>query len=136
VAKSTRTELAPDALEQAIWTRCPPKGVIHHSDHGSQYLSIRYSERSTESGVDPSTGPVGDSYDNALAETIIGRYKTEVVYLRRPWRILEAVEYASLGWVDWLNNRRLLEAIGNVPPAEFEMHCLQQQAEPAIPASR
>jgi transposase InsO family protein len=134
VARSMRTELVLDALEQAIWSRCPPKGVIHHSDHGSQYLSIRYSERLTEIGVEPSTGTVGDSYDNALAETIIGLYKTEVIYHRGPWRSLEAVEYATLEWVDWFNNRRLLEPIGNVPPAEFEMQYLQQQTESAFPA--
>jgi transposase InsO family protein len=134
VARSMRTELVLDALEQAIWSRCPPKGVIHHSDHGSQYLSIRYSERLTEIGVEPSTGTVGDSYDNALAETIIGLYKTEVIYHRGPWRNLDAVEYATLEWVDWFNNRRLLEPIGNVPPAEYEMQYLQQQPESAIPA--
>ena len=134
VARSMRTELVLDALEQAIWSRCPPKGVIHHSDHGSQYLSIRYSERLTEIGVEPSTGTVGDSYDNALAETIIGLYKTEVIHHRGPWRNLEDVEYATLEWVDWFNNRRLLEPIGNVPPAEFEMQYLQQQSESAISA--
>jgi len=134
VARSMRTELVLDALEQAIWSRCPPKGVIHHSDHGSQYLAIRYSERLTEIGIEPSTGTVGDSYDNALAETIIGLYKTEVIYHRGPWRTLEVVEYATLEWVEWFNNRRLLEPIGNVPPAEFEMQYLQQQSESAIPA--
>jgi len=134
VARSMRTELVLDALEQAIWSRCPRKGVIHHSDHGSQYLSIRYSERLTEIGVEPSTGTVGDSYDNALAETIIGLYKTEVIYHRGPWRNLDAVEYATLEWVDWFNNRRLLAPIGNVPPAEYEMQYLQQQPESAIPA--
>ena len=134
VARSMRTDLVLDALEQAIWSRCPPQGVIHHSDHGSQYLSIRYSERLTEIGVEPSTGTVGDSYDNALAETIIGLYKTEVIHHRGPWRNLETVEYATLEWVDWFNNRRLLEPIGNVPPAEFEMHYFQQRAESAIPA--
>jgi transposase InsO family protein len=134
VARSMRTDLVLDTLEQAIWSRCPPAGVIHHSDHGSQYLSIRYSERLTEIGVEPSTGTVGDSYDNALAETIIGLYKTEVIHHRGPWRNLEDVEYATLEWVDWFNNRRLLEPIGNVPPAEFEMQYLQQQNESAIPA--
>jgi putative transposase len=134
VARSMRTELVLDALEQAIWSRCPSTGVIHHSDHGSQYLSIRYSERLTEIGVEPSTGTVGDSYDNALAETIVGLYKAEVIYHRGPWRNLEAVEYATLEWVDWFNNRRLLEPIGNVPPAELEMKYLQQQGESAIPA--
>ena len=115
-------------------SRYPPQGLIHHSDHGGQYLSIRYSERLTEIGVEPSTGSVGDSYDNALAETIIGLYKTEVIHHRGPWRNLEAVEYATLEWVDWFNNRRLLEPIGNVPPAELEMQYLQQQTESAIPA--
>ena len=134
VARSMRTELVLDALEQAIWSRCPPNGVIHHSDHGSQYLSIRYSERLAEIGVEPSTGSVGDSYDNALAETIIGLYKTEVIHHRGPWRTFEAVEYATLEWVDWFNNRRLLEPIGNVPPAELEMQYLRQQTESAIPA--
>jgi transposase InsO family protein len=134
VARSMHTDLVLDALEQAIWSRCPPKGVIHHSDHGSQYLSIRYSERLTEIGVEPSTGTVGDSYDNALAETIIGLYKTEVIYHRGPWRNLEAVEYATLEWVDWFNNRRLLEPIGNIPPAEREMQYLQQQTGSAMSA--
>ncbi len=96
------------------------KGVVHHSDRGSQYLSIRYSERLAEAGAEPSVGSVGDSYDNALAETIIGLYKTEVIHRRGPWRHLEAVEYATLEWVDWFNHRRLLEPIGNVPPAELE----------------
>ncbi len=134
VARSMRTELVLDALEQAIWSRCPPAGTIHHSDHGSQYLSIRYSQRLTEIGVEPSTGSVGDSYDNALAETIIGLYKTEVIRHRGPWKNLEAVEYATLEWVDWFNNRRLLEPLGNVPPAEFEMQYLQQQIESATSA--
>jgi putative transposase len=134
VARSMRTDLVLDALEQAIWSRCPPKGVVHHSDHGSQYLSIRYSQRLTEIGVQPSTGTVGDSYDNALAETITGLYKTEVIHHRGPWRNLETVEYATLEWVDWFNNRRLLEPIGNVTPAEFEMQYLQQQTESTMSA--
>ncbi len=94
---------------------------MHHSDRGGQYLSIRYTERLAEAGIEPSVGSVGDSYDNALAETIIGLYKTEVIHRRGPWRHLEAVEFATLEWVDWFNHRRLLEPIGNVPPAEFEM---------------
>jgi len=134
VARSMRTELVLDALEQAIWSRCPPTGLIHHSDHGGQYLSIRYSERLTEIGVEPSTGTVGDSYDNALAETIIGLYKTEVIHHRGPWKSLDAVEYATLEWVDWFNNRRLLESIGNVPPAELEMKYRSKSEESAIPA--
>jgi len=120
VARSMRAELVLDALEQALWSRSGVHGVVHHSDRGSQYLSIRYSERLTEAGAQPSVGSVGDSYDNALAETIIGLYKAEVIHRRGPWRHLEAVEYATLEWVDWFNHRRLLEPIGNVPPAEFE----------------
>ncbi len=120
VARSMHAELVLDALEQALWSRSGIKGVVHHSDRGSQYLSIRYSERLAEAGVEPSVGSVGDSYDNALAETIIGLYKTELIHRRSPWRHLEAVEYATLEWVDWFNHRRLLEPIGNVPPAELE----------------
>jgi len=120
VARSMRAELVLDALEQALWSRCAVQGVVHHSDRGSQYLSIRYSERLAEAGAQPSVGSRGDSYDNALAETIIGLYKTEVIYRQGPWRNLEAVEYATLEWVDWFNHRRLLEPIGNVPPAELE----------------
>jgi len=120
VARSMHAELVLDALEQAIWSRSGAKGVVHHSDRGSQYLSIRYSERLAEAGAQPSVGSVGDSYDNALAETMIGLYKTEVIHRRGPWRNLDEVEYATLEWVDWFNNRRLLEPIGNVPPAEYE----------------
>lgn len=120
-SRSMRTDLVLDALEQAIWARAGAEGVIHHSDRGSQYLSIRYTERLAEAGLDPSVGSTGDSYDNALAETIIGLFKTEVIRKRGPWKGLEAVEYATLEWVDWFNNRRLLEPIGNIPPAEFEM---------------
>jgi transposase InsO family protein len=107
---------------------------VHHSDRGSQYLSIRYSERLAEAKIEPSVGSVGDSYDNALAETIIGLYKTEVIHHRRPWRHLEAVEYATLEWVDWFNQRRLLEPIGNVPPAELELAYYRQQGELALAA--
>ena len=120
VARSMRAELVLDALEQALWSRSGVHGVVHHSDRGSQYLSIRYSERLTEAGAQPSVGSRGDSYDNALAETIIGLYKAELIHRRGPWRHLEAVEYATLEWVDWFNHRRLLEPIGNVPPVEFE----------------
>lgn len=120
VARSMSAELVLDALEQAIWSRSGIHGVVHHSDRGSQYLSIRYSERLTEVGAQPSVGSVGDSYDNAMAETIIGLYKAEVIHHRGPWRNLDAVEYATLVWVDWFNNRRLLEPIGYVPPAEYE----------------
>ena len=120
VARSMSAELVLDALEQAIWSRSGIDGVVHHSDRGSQYLSIRYSERLAEAGAQPSVGSVGDSYDNALAETIIGLYKAELIHHRGPWRNIDTVEYATLEWVDWFNNRRLLEPIGNVPPAEFE----------------
>ncbi len=111
-----------DALEQAVHDRRPAKGagLVHHSDRGSQYLSIRYTERLAEAGIEPSVGSVGDSYDNALAETINGLYKAEVIHRRGPWRNFEAVEYATLEWVDWFNNRRLLEPIGSIPPAEAE----------------
>ncbi len=120
VARSMHSELVLDALEQALWSRSGAKGVVHHSDRGTQYLSIRYSERLAEADAQPSVGSVGDSYDNALAETLIGLYKTEVIHRRGPWRHLEAVEYATLEWIDWFNHRRLLEPIGNVPPAELE----------------
>ena len=120
VARSMHAELVLDALEQALWSRSNTEGVVHHSDRGSQYLSIRYSERLAEAGAEPSVGSVGDSYDNALAETIIGLYKTEVIHHRGPWRNLEAVKYATLEWVDWFNHQRLLEPIGHVPPAELE----------------
>ena len=111
-----------DALEQAIHERRPVHrgGLVHHSDRGSQYVSIRYSERLAEAGIEPSVGSVGDSYDNALAETINGLYKAEVIYRRGPCRSFEALEYATLKWVDWFNNRRLLEHIGNIPPSEAE----------------
>jgi transposase InsO family protein len=111
-----------DALEQALHERRPVRrdGLIHHSDRGVQYVSIKYTERLAEAGIEPSVGSVGDSYDNALAETINGLFKTEVIRRRGPWRSLEAVEFATLEWVDWYNNRRLLETIGNIPPAEAE----------------
>ena len=110
-------ELVLDALEQAIWSQSGINGVVHHSDRGSQYLSIRYSERLAEARAQPSVSSVGDSYDNALAETIIGLFKTEIIHPHGPWRNLEAVEYATL---EWFNHRRLLESIGNIPPAELE----------------
>ncbi len=99
-------------------------GLVHHSDRGSQYVSIKYTERLAEAGIEPSVGSVGDSYDNALAETINGLYKAEVIHRRGPWRSFEAVEYATLEWVDWFNHRRLLEPIGNIPPAEAERSIL------------
>jgi transposase InsO family protein len=121
-SRSLETGLALDALEQAIWERLDgdTTGLIHHSDRGSQYLSIRYSERLAEVGIEPSVGSVGDSYDNAMAETINGLYKTEVINRRGPWKGLNDVEYATLEWVDWFNHRRILEPIGDIPPAEYE----------------
>ena len=121
VSRSLHTDLVLDALEQAIWARGKAKGLIHHSDRGVQYLSIRYTERLAEAGIDASVGSVGDSYDNALAETINGLYKTEVIRHKGPWRSIDDVEYATLAWVDWFNHRRLLEPIGNIPPAEYEL---------------
>ena len=134
VARSMRTDLVLDALEQAVWARGGAQGVIHHSDRGSQYLSIRYSERLAEAGMESSVGSKGDSYDNALAETINGLYKTELIHKRGPWRTVDEVEYATLDWVDWFNNRRLLEPIGNVPPAELEMAYYRQLEESAMVA--
>ena len=134
VAGSLRTDLALDALEQALYARPVTDGLIHHSDRGGQYLSIRYTERLAESGIEPSVGSVGDSYDNALAESVIGLYKTEVIRRRGPWRHLEAVEFATLAWVDWFNHRRLLEPIGNVPPVEYEQQYYVAQEAPVMVA--
>ena len=120
VSNSLRSDLALDALEQALHARPDIANLVHHSDRGVQYLSIRYTERLAEAGIEPSVGSVGDSYDNALAETIIGLYKTEVIRRCGPWRNLEEVEFATLEWVDWFNNRRLFGPLGNIPPAEFE----------------
>jgi transposase InsO family protein len=122
VSRSLRSDLALDALEMALWARGKnADGLVHHSDRGSQYLSIRYSERLAEAGAVASVGSKGDSYDNALAETINGLYKTEVIRRRGPWKNIDDVEFATLEWIDWFNNRRLLEPIGNIPPAEYEM---------------
>ena len=133
---SLRTDLALDALEQALYERTVRQqdGLVHHSDRGVQYVSIRYTERLADAGIEPSVGSVGDSYDNALAETIIGLYKTEVIRRRGPWPNVEAVEFATLEWVDWFNNRRLLEPIGDVPPAEKEAAYYQQIEESALAA--
>ena len=122
VSRSAHAGFVLDALEQALHDRRPVSGsgLVHHSDRGVQYVSIKYTERLAEAGLEPSVGSVGDSYDNALAETINGLYKAEVIHRRGPWRSMEAVEYATLEWVDWFNNRRLLEPIGNMPPAEAE----------------
>ena len=122
VSSSLRSDIALDALEQALYDRDldDGQGLIHHSDRGVQYVSIRYTERLGEAGIEPSVGSVGDSYDNALAETIIGLFKTELIRQRGPWRNIEAVELATLEWVDWFNHRRLFKPIGDVPPAEKE----------------
>ena len=122
VSRTAHADFVLDALEQALHDRRPfaGSGLVCHSDRGSQYVSIRYTERLAEAGIEPSVGSVGDSYDNALAETINGLFKAEVIHRRGPWRNLEAVEFATLEWVDWFNNRRLLEPIGNIPPAEAE----------------
>lgn len=120
VSRTAHAGFVLDALEQAVHLRQPGSGLVHHSDRGSQYLSIKYTERLAEAGIEPSVGSVGDSYDNALAETINGLFKAEVIHRRGPWRSFDAVEYATLEWVDWFNNRRLLEPIGNIPPAEAE----------------
>ncbi len=123
VSRSARADFVLDALEQALHDRRPVRqdGLVHHSDRGVQYVSIRYTERLAEAGIEPSVGSVGDSYDNALAETINGLYKTELIYPRGPWRSMEAVELSTLEWVDWFNHRRLLGPIGNMPPAEAEV---------------
>lgn len=131
VLKTMQTELILDALEQALWARGKPKGVVHHSDRGSQYVSIRYSDRLNEAGFNASVGSVGDSYDNALAETMNGLYKTEVINKDGPWKGLEQVELATLDWVDWFNNKRLLGSIGDIPPSEYEENYYRQLAENA-----
>ena len=121
VSNNLETGLALDALEQAIRARRPDQGkLVHHSDAGAQYLSIRYTNRLTETGIRPSVGSVGDSYDNTLAESVIGLYKTELIHKRAPWRDRDQVEYATLEYVDWFNHRRLLEPIGDIPPTEKE----------------
>ena len=122
VSRTAHASFVLDALEQALHDRRPVHGggLVHHSDRGVQYVSIKYTERLVEAGLVPSVGSVGDSFDNALAETINGLYKAEVIHRRGPWRSLESVEYATLEWVDWFNNRRLLAPIGNIPPAEAE----------------
>jgi putative transposase len=134
VSRSLHSDLALDALEQALYARPGSDRLVHHSDRGVQYLSIRYTERLAEAGIEPSVGSVGDAYDNALAETIIGLYKTEVIDQLGPWQSVTAVELETLSWVDWFNNRRLLEPIGNIPPVEFEAVYDQEQASPAAVA--
>lgn len=136
VTQTLRTDLVLDALEQALYDRPldSAQGLVHHSDRGVQYLSIRYTERLAEAGIEPSVGSRGDSYDNALAESVIGLYKTEVTNRRGPWRSVEAVELATLEWVDWFNHRRLLAPIGYVPPVECEEQYYRRQETPAMVA--
>ncbi len=132
-SSSMHTEFVLDALEQALYARRPSEedGLVHHSDRGSQYLSIRYSERLAEAGIEPSVGSKGDSYDNALAETINGLYKAEVIHRRGPWKTKQAVELATLEWVAWFNHHRLMEPLGYLPPAEFEANYHRQRADQA-----
>ena len=136
VSKTAHAGFVLDALEQALHDRRPVQGsgLVHHSDRGVQYVSIRYTERLAEAGIDPSVGNVGDSYDNALAETVNGLFKTEVIRRRGPWRSLETVEFATLEWVDWFNHRRLLKPIGNMPPTEAEEYYYAQLQEIALAA--
>ncbi len=131
---SLKTDLPLNALEQALYAREDAKGLIHHSDRGSQYLSIRYTDRLSDAGIKPSVGSVGYPCDNALAETVIGLYKTEVIRRRGPWRGLEDVEFATLEWVDWFNNRRLLGRIGYIPPTELEETYYRNQRPHAMVA--
>jgi transposase InsO family protein len=119
-SKSMRSDLALDALEQALHDRETDAPLVHHSDRGSQYLAIRYTDQLAEGGIEPSVGSRGDAYDNALAETINGLYKAEVIYHEGPWKGLEDVECATLEWVAWYNRQRLMGPLGYVPPAEFE----------------
>jgi len=134
VSRSMRTDFVLDALEQALYARRPERdnSLIHHSDRGSQYVSIRYSERLAEAGIEPSVGSKGDSYDNALAETINGLYKAGLIHKRAPWKSREAVELATLEWGAWFNHQRLLEPIGYIPPAEAEANYYRQLAQPQV----
>jgi transposase InsO family protein len=131
---SPRTDLVLDALEQALFSRTKTEGVVHHSDRGSQYLSIRYTERLAEAGMERSVGSIGDSYDNALAEAVIGLYKKEVIRRKGPWHNLDHVEFETLTWVSWFNSHRLLESIGYIPPAEFEAAYYRNQPTLAMAA--
>jgi putative transposase len=136
VAATMATSMLLDSIEQAIWTRQREgvfdlKDVVHHTDRGSQYTSIRFTERLSEAGIQPSVGAVGSSYDNALAETINGLYKTELIKPRKPWRTIEEVELATAEWVDWFNHRRLYEYCGDIPPVDLEAAYYAQHQRPA-----
>ncbi|MGA0844878.1 MAG: IS3 family transposase [Arenicellales bacterium] len=137
VSRSMQTDFVLDALEQALYERQPERAesLVHHSDRGSQYVSIRYTERLAQAGIEPSVGSRGDSYDNALAETINGLYKTELIHRRAPWKTRESVELATLEWVHWFNHLRLLEPIGYIPPAEAEANYWRQLASEATPVA-
>jgi putative transposase len=137
VSSSMHTDFVLDALEQALYDRQPERStpLVHHSDRGSQYVSIRYTERLAEAGIEPSVGSRGDSYDNALAETINGLYKAELIHRRAPWKTRESVELATLQWVHWFNHTRLLEPIGYIPPAEAEANYWRQLASEATPVA-
>ena len=137
VSRSMQTDFVLDALEQALYERQPERAesLVHHSDRGSQYVSIRYTERLAEAGIEPSVGSRGDSYDNALAETINGLYKTELIHRRAPWKTRESVELATLEWVHWFNHIRLLEPIGYIPPAEAEANYWRQLASETTPVA-
>lgn len=136
VSRTAHAAFVLDALEQALHERRPDReqGLIHHSDRGSQYVSIKYTERLAEAGIEPSVGSVGDSYDNALAESINALYKAELIERRAPWRSFEAVEFATLEWVDWYNHRRLMEPLGYIPPAEAEQRYYASLECPAMAA--
>ena len=136
VSLSMKADFVLDALEQALYARKGQREgeLVHHSDRGSQYVSIRYSERLAEAGIKPSVGSIGDSYDNALAETINGLYKAELIHRRGPWKTKEAVELATLEWVSWFNHHRLLEPIGYIPPAQAQANYWRQQAQDIEPA--
>ena len=138
VSSTLRADLALDALEMAVWTRREEDlaGLVHHSDRGVQYLSIRYTERLAAEGAVTSVGSRGDSYDNAMAESVIGLYKSELITMRGPWRSVEDVELATLSWVHWWNTKRLLEPIGDVPPVEFEQRWLDAQASTRLTPTR
>ncbi len=137
VSRTMNTDFVLDALEQALYARQPNKSedLIHHSDRGSQYVSIRYTERLAEAGIDPSVGSKGDSYDNALAETINGLYKAELIHRRGPWESMESVELATLEWVSWFNHQRLMEPLGYIPPAEAEANYYRQLNSQAVMAA-
>jgi len=132
VSTSLRTDIALDALDQALHARPMDERLVPHSDRGVQYLSLRYTERLSDAGSESSVGPVGDAYDNALAETVIGLYKTALIHPRGPWRNADHVEFATLTWIDWFNTRRLLEPIGHIPPVESEAAYYRTQDSPTV----